>query len=156
PPEPAPPEAVPADEGPPAPEAGEELVAYQQPGRQNDGPREARSPDKKWTAFVKDSDVWLRAEGGGETRLTQNGTPVSPFGMLSWSPDSKSLASFRIEPGDAKEVYLVESSPRGGGRAKLQTRPYALPGDKFATYELWLFDPETKKSVKAEVDRVEM
>ncbi|MFL5338989.1 MAG: prolyl oligopeptidase family serine peptidase, partial [Gemmataceae bacterium] len=45
--------------------------------------------------------------------------------------------------------------PRGGGRARLQTRPYALPGDKFATYELWVFDPENKKAVKAEVDRFE-
>src|SRR5262249_23132302 len=57
---------------------------------------------------------------------------------------------------EAKEVYLIESSPRGGGRAKLQSRPYALPGDRFARYELWLFDPETGKSTKAEVDRIEM
>ena len=39
--------------------------------------------------------------------------------------------AFRIEPGERKEVYLVESSPRGGGRAVLHRRPYALPGDKF-------------------------
>ena len=42
------------------------------------------------------------------------------YGRLNWSPDSKALVAFRIEPGDRKEVYLIESSPPGGGRAKLQ------------------------------------
>ena len=69
-----------------------------------------------------------------------DGTEDARYGMLQWSPDSKTLVAFRIEPGDRKEVYLVESSPRGGGRAKLHTRPYALPGDKFTSYELNLFD----------------
>ena len=59
--------------------------------------------------------------------------------MLQWSPDSKSLVAFRIEPGDDKEVYLVESSPAGGGRAKLHSRPYRLPGDKLTAFELNLF-----------------
>jgi dipeptidyl aminopeptidase/acylaminoacyl peptidase len=105
---------------------------------------------------VKDNNVWLRAaDGGAETQVTRAGTQASAFGMLAWSPDSKALTAFRIEPGDIKDVYLIQSSPPGGGRAKLQTRPYALPGDKFATYELWVIDPENNKAVKAEVDRFE-
>jgi dipeptidyl aminopeptidase/acylaminoacyl peptidase len=149
--------AVVEDDSPEAPQAGEQTVAFQQPARPQDGPREARSPDRKWTAFVKDNNVWLRpADGGAETQLTKDGSQANAFGMLAWSPDSKALTTFRIEPGDGKEVYLIQSSPTGGGRAKLQTRPYALPGDKFATYELWLIDPENKKSVKAEVDRIEL
>jgi dipeptidyl aminopeptidase/acylaminoacyl peptidase len=141
---------------PDAPYADEQTLALQQQPRQQDGPREVRSPDRKWTAFVKDYNVWVRAaEGGAETQLTQNGAQSSTFGMLAWSPDSKALTAFRIEPGDGKEVYLIQSSPPGEGRAKLQTRPYALPGDKFATYELWVIDPENKKAVKAEVDRFE-
>ena len=66
--------------------------------------------------------------------------------MLSWSPDSKALVAFRIEPGDNKEVHLIESSPRGGGRAVLHSRPYPLPGDKFTAYELHLFDVASKKA----------
>jgi dipeptidyl aminopeptidase/acylaminoacyl peptidase len=152
------PEPAPADDlFPQAPEAGEQPVEFQQPAQPRDGPREARSPDRKWTAFVKDNNVWLRAaDGGAETQLTKDGAQGNAFGMLAWSPDSKALTAFRIEPGDGKEVYLIQSSPPGGGRAKLQTRPYALPGDKFATYELWVIDPENKKSVKAEVDRIEL
>ena len=65
------------------------------------------------------------------------------------------MAAFRIEPGERKEVYLIQSSPPGGGRAKLQSRPYALPGDKFTTYELNLFDPARPEPIKPEVDRFE-
>ncbi len=155
----APPEPEPAavdDVFPQAPEAGEQTVAFQPPGRQLEGPREVRSPDRKWTAIIKDHDVWVRGDGGQETQLTKNGLEGNFFGLLAWSPDSKALTAFRIEPGDAKEVYLIASSPPGGGRAKLQTRPYALPGDKFATYELWVLDPENKKAAKAEGDRIEL
>jgi dipeptidyl aminopeptidase/acylaminoacyl peptidase len=62
--------------------------------------------------------------------------------MLQWSPDSTTLAAFRIEPGDRKEVHVLQSSPPGGGRAKLQTRAYDLPGDKLAAFELNLFRME--------------
>jgi dipeptidyl aminopeptidase/acylaminoacyl peptidase len=149
---PAPEPAALEEAAPAAPEAGEAPVIFQ-PARQPDGPGEVRSPDKKWAAFVKDHNVWVRGDGGQETKLSDGGTDGDAFGMLAWSPDSKALVAWRIEPGDKKEVYLIESSPRGGGRAWLQTRPYALPGDKFATYELWVFDPENRKAVKAEVDR---
>ncbi|HEX5270953.1 MAG TPA: DPP IV N-terminal domain-containing protein, partial [Gemmataceae bacterium] len=156
--EPSDPEPAPAEDVfPVAPQAGEQPVAFQPQPRPQDGPREARSPDRKWTAFVKDYNVWLRpADGGAEEQLTRDGTQGRAFGMLAWSPDSKALTAFRIEPGDIKDVYLIQSSPPGGGRAKLQTRPYALPGDKFPTYELWVIDPANKKAVKAEVDPIEL
>ena len=63
--------------------------------------------------------------------------------------------AFRIEPGDRKEVYLIQSSPPGGGRAQLRSRPYPLPGDKFTAYELNLFDVESKKAIKPKVDRID-
>jgi len=53
-------------------------------------------------------------------------------------------------------VYLIESSPAAGGRARLHTRPYALPGDKFAMYELNLFDVAGRKQIKPDVDRLEL
>jgi dipeptidyl aminopeptidase/acylaminoacyl peptidase len=131
-------------------EAREQPVAFQPRLRDTD-----RSPDGKWTAFVKDSNVWLRSADGTETQLSKDGKDGNSYGGLSWSPDSRALAAFRIEPGERKEVYLIESSPRGGGRAKLQTRAYALPGDKFTAYELALFDPENQKQLKPEVERVD-
>ena len=113
-----------------------------------------RSPDGVWTASIKDHNVFIRS-GEKEIQLSQDGEEGLGYGRAVWSPDSKTLVAFRIEPGERKEVYLIESSPREGGRAKLQTRPYALPGDKFATYELNLFDIASRKQIKPEIDRFE-
>ncbi|HEY1377936.1 MAG TPA: prolyl oligopeptidase family serine peptidase [Gemmataceae bacterium] len=133
-----------------------------QQGRQGrgPGPREAppspRSRDGKWTAFVKDHNVYVRPDGGGEEiRLSDDGKEGVDYGMLRWAPDSKTLVAFRIEPGDRKEVSLIESSPAGGGRARLHTRPYPLPGDKFTAYELNLFTVADRKQTKPDVDRID-
>jgi dipeptidyl aminopeptidase/acylaminoacyl peptidase len=115
-----------------------------------------RSPDGKLTAFVKDHDVYVKAEGGTEpVRLSSDGKEGLSYGRLSWSPDSKTLVAFRIEPGDHKEMYLIQSSPPGGGRARFRSRPYPLPGDKFTAYELNLFDVAAKKQTKPNVDRID-
>ncbi len=129
----------------------------ERPGPDAPGPHQGlRSPDGKWTAFVKDHNVFIRAEGKSEeTRLSTDGKEGLAYGRLSWSPDSKTLVAFRIEPGDRKEVYLIQSSPPGGGRAKLRTRPYPLPGDKFTAYELNLFDVAAKKAIRPKVDRID-
>ena len=114
------------------------------------------SPDGKWTAVVHEHNLVLRAkEGGSERKLTTDGTEEVPYGHVSWSPDSKTVVAFRIEPGERKEVYLIRSSPPGGGRATLASRPYPLPGDKFPKYELNVFDVATGKQTKPAVDRFE-
>src|SRR5262245_19780012 len=123
--------------------------------KQRGGAREARSPEGDWTAFVKNHDVYVRDKDAKERQLSKDGKEGLAYGMLSWSPDSKTLAAFRIEPGDRKEVHLIESSPRGGGRAVLRSRPYPLPGDKFTAHELNLFDVTSGKQVKPNVDRVD-
>src|SRR5262245_10717716 len=123
-------------------------------------PRSAspKSPDGKWVAFVKDNNVWLRgtAPDAKEIQLCQDGKEANAYGLLNWSPDSKTLAAFRIEPGDRKEVYLIQSSPPGGGRAKLQQRAYDLPGDKLTAYELNLFKIEGPKQIKPQVEHIDL
>ena len=51
----------------------------------------------------------------------------------------------------------MESSPAGGGRAKLHSRNYALPGDKFTAYELHVFDVtgQGQKEIECQVDRID-
>jgi len=116
-----------------------------------------RSPDGKWTAFIKEHNLFIRPrdDEAKEIELSQDGKEGLAYGGFSWSPDSATLVSFRIEPGERKEVYLVESSPKDGGRAKFKTRPYPLPGDKFAKYEANVFDVDRRKQAKPEVDRFE-
>ena len=139
----------------PSPAAAEKPAPQAGQARQR-GERDPRSPDKKWVAFIKDHNLFVRpADGGQEKQLSKDGKDGLAYGMPSWSPDSKTIAAFRIEPGDRKEVHLVESSPRAGGRARLTSRPYSLPGDKFTAFELNLFDVESGKQIKPAVDRVD-
>ena len=116
------------------------------------------SADGKWTAFVKGNNVFVRSKADRrEIQLSRDGAESNAYGQLSWAPRSKTLVAWRIDPGDSnKEVYLIESSPAGGGRAKLSKRPYLLPGDKFRTYELNLFDIESRKQIKPDVDKLEL
>lgn len=117
--------------------------------------REATSPDGTWTAFTKDNNIFLRDKDDQETQLTTVGTAGNPFVSLTWGPDSKALVMFRTEPGDNKEVYMIETSPKDQLPAKLHTRVYPRPGDKFALHEIHVLDIETKKPIKAEVERID-
>ncbi|MCA9188661.1 MAG: DUF885 family protein [Pirellulaceae bacterium] len=138
----------------------------------------AISPDGRWQAIVRDGNVYLRAQAidetatdrdvnGGEDHpvdsdqldelaLSDDGTVEAGYQFLEWSPDSATLVAFRTEPGDNKEVYLIESSPNNGGRAILHQRAYALPGDKLTTYHLTLFDVASRQLVRPQVDPIVM
>jgi dipeptidyl aminopeptidase/acylaminoacyl peptidase len=140
----------------PVPARGPKLPsAFQRPRRRDAS--SPLSPDGKWTAFVKDHNVFIRAgEAGPQVQLSKDGNKGLAYGMLAWAGDSKSLVAFRIAPGEDKLVHLIESSPRGGGRARLRSRKYAMPGDKFASFELNLFDVAGKKQIKPEVDCIDL
>ena len=87
-----------------------------------------RSPDGKWTAEIKDHNVFIRADGANESvRLSTDGKEGLSYGRLSWSPDSKTLVAFRIEPGDRKEVYLIQSSPPGAAGPGSDRGPTTCP-----------------------------
>jgi dipeptidyl aminopeptidase/acylaminoacyl peptidase len=115
------------------------------------------SPDGKWVASVKDHNVLIRSrdDAAREIQLSQDGSEEFAYARLAWAPDSKRLIAFRIEPGDRKEVHLVQSSPPEGGRAQLTSRRYPLPGDKFNRYELTVFEVENRRQQKPAADRFE-
>ena len=114
----------------------------------------SRSNDGKWTAFVKDDNVYVRDESGEELQLSRDGKPESSYGMSQWSPDSQSLAAFRIEPGENKDVYRIESSPSGGGRWRCIPAPMRCPATN-SRFQLNLFDVAQRKQVKPETERID-
>ncbi len=123
-------------------------------GRRAESGPEITSPDGLWTAFLTNHNAFLRCKTE-EFQLSQDGSETNSYSQLSWSPDSHVLVGWRIEPGEHKEVYLIRSSPAGGGRAQLESRPYAQAGDKFPRYEPNIFLIPDRKQLKPQVERFE-
>ena len=115
-----------------------------------------RSPNGKWLASVRSFNLHVRStQGDTEIQLTEDGREADAYEMPQWSPDGKALIAFRVRRPVRKEVFLIESSPRGGGRAVMRSRPYALPGDEFPRYELKLFNAEQWSPIACNVDAVD-
>ncbi|HSA96390.1 MAG TPA: DPP IV N-terminal domain-containing protein, partial [Acidobacteriota bacterium] len=107
------------------------------------GAPESFSPDRRWAAFIRDDNLWVReVSTKKETQLTTDG--VKDFGyatdnagwtrsdrpVLTWSPDSKKIATFQQDQRGVGEMYLVETRV---GHPVLQAWKYPLPGDKVVT-----------------------
>jgi dipeptidyl aminopeptidase/acylaminoacyl peptidase len=116
-----------------------------------------RSPDGKWTAFIKDDNVWLRDALGAEIPLSTDGAAKDAYTEhFSWSPDSARLVVWRTQPGDRLPMYAIESAPSDGSlRPKLRTYAYDLPGDRLDVSSVYVFDIQSKKSVKAQTEPVD-
>ena len=107
--------------------------------RAGDG-NEILSPDKKWVAFIKEYNLWVRdVQTGKQTQLTTDG--IKDFGyatdnagwkssdkaILTWSPDSKKIATFKQDQRQVSDMYLVTTNV---GKPILRQWKYPLPGDK--------------------------
>lgn len=93
--------------------------------------RPVRSPDGRWEAYIKESNVYIRrTDSSTEIQLSADGAPGDYYAAaLQWSPDSRKLATVKIRPGNSRTLYLIESSPADQLQPKLQTRNYLKPGD---------------------------
>ncbi len=120
------------------------------------GPPSNRSSDGKWITAIEKHNVVIRStENDERIELSNDGKEGLAYGQLQWAPDSKSLIAFRNQTVEIQQVHLLRSSPVKGGRAELESRPYALPGDAFPTYEPIIFQIEDRKQIKPKVDRFE-
>lgn len=97
------------------------------------------SPDGKYKAFIRDWNLWLtEVETGKEIALTTDG--IEDFGyatdnagwkhsdraILSWSPDSRKIATFQQDQRHVNDMYLVKTTV---GAPELMAWKYPLPGD---------------------------
>lgn len=110
----------------------------------------ATSPDGRWRAEVRDGDlIIISIADGAERRLTQDGgaspyatplinlndmvaqgtsePPVRP--AIRWSPDSRYIATYRINRDHARRLSLVQSTPKDGGPPRALDYLYPLTGD---------------------------
>ena len=100
---------------------------------------ESMSPDGRKGAFIRDWNLWVRdVTSNTETQLTTDG--VKDFGyatdnagwihsdraILTWSPDSRKIATFQQDQRAVGEMYLVKTV---AGHPQLSAWKYPLPGD---------------------------
>ncbi|NIM15278.1 MAG: prolyl oligopeptidase family serine peptidase [Candidatus Aminicenantes bacterium] len=134
------------------------------------------SPDKQWTAFVKNYNLFVKsAKTGEEIQLTSDGTEKYPYALswdwyylmnesdpsktdkmkniiVRWSPDSQKLVTYRMDYRSAKKLYLYQSTPDSGYRAQVWSYYRSLPGENKGTmFEYVIFDMESKKQVAVDV-----
>jgi len=119
----------------------------------------APSPDGARTAFIRDYNLWVRdIETGKETQLTTDGIKDFAYAtdnagwtrsdrpVLTWSPDSKKIATFQQDQRGVGEMYVVETKI---GHPILQAWKYPLPGDKVITMiERVVIDVEAARVVR--------
>jgi dipeptidyl-peptidase-4 len=104
-------------------------------------PPPSMSPDRRKAIFICDWNLWVKDVATGQERqLTTDG--MKDFGYatsnagwvtsaapaLSWSPDSKKIATQQQDERKVGDMYLVET-PVNGGHPVLRAWKYPLPGD---------------------------
>ncbi|MGH7577866.1 MAG: DPP IV N-terminal domain-containing protein [Longimicrobiales bacterium] len=108
---------------------------------EREGPRV--SPDGRLEAFIENYNVALSEVGSDEPiYLSRDGSEGNAYSLesLSWSPDSRRLAAYRITPGHERLVHYVESSPADQVQPLHSTRNYTKPGDVLPVRRPVLFD----------------
>jgi dipeptidyl aminopeptidase/acylaminoacyl peptidase len=138
------------------------------PTPENGDEHAIKSPDGKWQAYVLNNNLVIRPvqpEDSSKAAKEAQGKEVNqpiPLSMegsadnyyavstISWSPDSKHIAVYRIRPGYRRIVDYVESSPANQLQPIHSTMVYPKPGDVLAFYQPVLFDVASRK--ECEID----
>jgi dipeptidyl aminopeptidase/acylaminoacyl peptidase len=128
---------------------------------------EVTSPDGQWVAFTRGDNVWVReVETRKEFQLTTDAQPdfgyAKPTGccqqvtvvvqkreqrpVLVWSPDSRRIATYKMDERGVRRMYLLETKSPA---AVLHAYPYALPGDSIVPrYDTYILDVVARRTVK--------
>lgn len=115
-------------------------------------PGEMLSPDGTLAAFVQDHNLWVKEiDSGRKYPLTTDGSedyayaersgtvlhPVSqerlnetPLPYAVWSPDSRRIATFRMDQRNVTLLYLLEYAPGNDSRPMPWTYRFAMPDEE--------------------------
>ncbi len=124
------------------------------------------SPDKKWRAVYRDYNVVLqpKSKNASAIKVTKEGKSRRRFGTccwvygeeldqqtaMWWSPDSRKLAYYEVDESKMSDYYLTVDNT--STYTKLQTVRYPKAGDKNPQVFLHIYDIDTRKSVKVDID----
>ena len=109
-----------------------------------------QSPDKKWTAFIKNYNVYVKSnDDNKEYQLSYDGGTGEYYSSyIIWSPDSKKLVAKRVRPAEKHMIHYIESSPEDQLQPRHFSYEYQKPGDAVPQFYPQLFDVENKKHIK--------
>ena len=130
---------------------------------------EVLSPNKRWAAFVRDHNLFLRdVSTGTELQLTRDGvaawdyaTPlpslrvmvdqgtedVKQSAAVFWSPDSSKLLTYRIDSRNSGRFTSLQFVPPGQLRPRAFTYVYPLPGEILAKATPIIFDIQSGQRI---------
>jgi len=102
-------------------------------------PNSSLSPDGRWAVYIKDYNLWAKdLTSNQEAQLTTDG--IKDFGyatnnagwvhsdrpVVTWSADSKQIATFQHDGRGVRDMHLVATNV---GPPRIETWKYPLPGD---------------------------
>lgn len=107
------------------------------------------SPDKKWIAIIRNSNVFVRSnEDKKEYQLSYDGGTGNFYSsFIRWSGDSKKLVAYRVIPAEKHMIHYVESSPADQLQPRHFSYEYQKPGDAIPQKFPQLFDVERKMHI---------
>lgn len=141
-------------------------------------PNEVTSPNKRWAAYVKEHNLYLRdVLTGAVLQLTNDGvagwdyaTPlpslramvdqgtedVKQSAGVFWSPDSSKLVTYRIDSRNSGRFTSLQFVPPGQLRPRAFTYVYPLPGEVLAKAETIVFDIQSGKRIDVQSGPIEL
>lgn len=129
----------------------------------SDGKPLSVSPDGTRAVFVRDWNLWLRdMKNGQERALTTDGVKYfgyatdnagwssSDAAVVSWSPDSKKVATQQQDERNVGEMYLVNTVV---GHPTVRVSKFPLPGDPvMAMLHRVVIDTDTGKVTRLQME----
>ena len=114
------------------------------------------SPDKKWTAFIKNFNVYVRSnDDKKEYQISYDGGLGEYYSSyFKWSEDSRKLISCKVIPAEKHMIYYIESSPEDQLQPRHYSYEYQKPGDAVPQLFPQLFDIEHKKHIKVDASMI--
>ena len=141
-------------------------------------PNESLSPNKRWAAFVRDHNLFLRdVSTGTEMQLTHDGiagwdyaTPLPSLRLMVdqgteevkqsaavfWAPDSSKLMTYRIDSRSSGRFTSLQFVPPNQLRPKAFTYVYPLPGEVLAKAEPIIFDIQSGRRIDVKSAPIEL
>jgi dipeptidyl-peptidase-4 len=126
----------------------------------------AASPDGKLKAFHRDRNLWLSdASGGNEVAVTTDGSQktrtkyataswvygeeLDQVTAMWWSPNSKKIAFYRFDESAVPDYYLELDQTKLQSKMDVEAYPKAGVANPIA--DIFIYDVDTKKTVKLDV-----